>query len=172
LTEWSKPSVTVSIPLAGSVKVASAKPATDKFNDEPTAVLLVESFGLDDKRNAIQLAEEENFRRGSVANMAKNSKVLVEGGRAYDPVSKFPFRTGITVADIRGGERLTREAQRPARVLLMGPAGQLFVQDELADADAIEMHKAAFSEDPSGTAAGFMGREGGGGFPGRGGRGT
>ncbi len=56
----------------------------------------------------------------------------------------------------------------------MGPAGQLFVQDELDDADAIEMHKAAFSEEPSGGAAGFMGRpgaEGRGGFPGPGGRG-
>jgi hypothetical protein len=174
LTEWSKPSVTVSIPLAGSVKVVSTKPATDKFNDEPSTTLLVESFGSDDKGNAIQAAEEDNFHRGSVANMAKDSKVLVEGGRAYDPVSKFPFRTGITVADIRGGERLTRTEQRPARVLLMGPAGQLFVQDELEDADAVDMHKAAFSEDTNGGAAGFMGRggfEGRGGFPGRSGRG-
>ncbi len=112
-TEWSKPSVTVSIPLAGSVKVASTKPATDKFNDEPSATLLVESFGSDEKSNAIQVAEEENFQRGDVANMTKDTKVLVEGGRAYDPVSKFPFRTGIAVVDIRGGERLTRDAQRP-----------------------------------------------------------
>jgi hypothetical protein len=169
LTEWSKPSVTVSIPLAGSVKVASTKPATDKFNDEPSATLLVESFGSDEKGNAIQVAEEESFHRGNVANMTKDTKLLVEGGRAYDPVSKFPFRTGITVADIRGGERLTRKELRPARVLLMGPAGQLFVQDELEDADAIEMHEAAFSEESTSGAGGFMGGfEGRGGFPGRG----
>jgi len=175
LTEWSKPSVTVSIPLAGSVKVASTKPASDKFNDEPSATLLVESFGTDDKGNAIQVAEEESFHRGSVANMTKDTKVLVEGGRAYDPVSRFPFRTGITVADIRGGERLTRDEERPARVLLMGPAGQLFVQDELEDAEAIEMHDSAFSEETSGGAAGYRGGfEGRGGYPGpmgRGGRG-
>jgi hypothetical protein len=174
LTEWSEPCATVSVPLAGGVKVAGTKPAADKFNDEPTATLLVESFGSDEKRNAIQVAEQENFHRGNVANMTKDSKVLVEGGRAYDPVSKFPFRTGITVADIRGGERLTRDQQRPARVLLMGPAGQLFVQNELDDADAIEMHKQTFTEEPPGGAAGFMGRpgaEGRGGFPGPGGRG-
>jgi len=110
-----------------------------------------------------------------VANMTKDTKVLVEGGRAYDPVSKFPFRTGITVADIRGGERLTRDQQRPARVLLMGPAGQLFVQNELDDADAIEMHKQTFTEEPPDGAAGFMGRPGsdrrGGGYLGPGGYG-
>ena len=41
LTEWSKPSRTVTIPLAGSVNVAAAKPATDQFNSEPKATLLV-----------------------------------------------------------------------------------------------------------------------------------
>jgi hypothetical protein len=171
LTEWSKPTAPVSVPLAGSVKVASAKPATDKFNDEPSTSLLVESFGNDEKGNAVQVAEDENFHRGNVANMTKDTKMLVEQNRAYDPVPKFPFRTGITVVDIRGGERLTREAQRPARVLLMGPAGQLFVQDELDDAEAIEMHKAAFAEEaPGGAAGGFMGRpsyEGRGGYPSR-----
>ena len=171
LTEWSKPTAPVSVPLAGSVKVASAKPATDKFNDEPSTSLLVESFGNDEKGNAVQVAEDENFHRGNVANLTKDTKMLVEQNRAYDPVPKFPFRTGITVVDIRGGERLTREAQRTARVLLMGPAGQLFVQDELDDAEAIEMHKAAFAEEaPGGAAGGFMGRpsyEGRGGYPSR-----
>ena len=49
---------------------------------------------------------------------------------------------------------------RPARVLLMGPAGQLFVQDEISEAEFVETHKATFAKEPAGG-AGFMGGEGG-----------
>ena len=62
--------------------------------------------------------------------MTEDTEVLADQGRAIDPYKAFKFQTDITVADIRGGERLTREASRGPRVLLMGPAGQLFVQDE------------------------------------------
>jgi hypothetical protein len=168
LTEWSKASAPVSIPLAGSVHVASTKPATDGFNKEPSVRLLVESFGTDEKGNAIQVAEEADFDRGNVANMTKDTKKIVEQGRAYDPVSDFKFRTGITVIDMQGGERMTRDMQRPGRVLLMGSAGQLFVQTEMNDADVVETHKLTFAEEPTGGAGGGFprggpgyGREGG-----------
>lgn len=170
LTEWSKPSRTVTIPLAGSVSVAGAKPAvTDQYDSEPRATLLVQSFGLDDKRNAIQAAKEKDFQRGNVANMTEDTEVLVDQGRAIDPYKGFKFETDITVADIRGGERITREASRPARVLLMGPAGQLFVQDEVSDSEVVETHRATFTKEaPGGAGGGYMDYGGGRGMPGGG----
>jgi hypothetical protein len=167
MTEWSKPSRPVSIPLSGSVSVAGAKPAADQTNSEPKATLLVQSFGEDAKGNAIEAAKEKDLQRGSVANMTEDAEVLVDQGRAIDPVKGFSFQTGITVADIRGGERLTRDATRPARVLLMGPAGQLFVQDEVSDLEVVEAHRATFAKEPPGGAGGFMGERGG--YGGRGG---
>jgi hypothetical protein len=41
-TKWSAPSLTIGIPLPGSVRLASAKPLTGNlFNEEPSATLLV-----------------------------------------------------------------------------------------------------------------------------------
>ena len=102
MTAWSKPSRTVTVPLAGSVHIAGAKPATDQFNSEPKTTLLVQSFGSDEKRNAIQAAKEKDFQRGNVANMTADTEVLVDQGRAIDPYKAFVFQTDITVADIRG----------------------------------------------------------------------
>ena len=171
LTEWSKPSRTVTIPLAGSVAVAGAKPASDQPNSEPKATLLVQSFSTDEKRNAIEAAKEKDLLRGGVANMTEDTEVLADQGRAIDPFKDFKFQTDITVADIRGGERLTRDVSRPARVLLMGPAGQLFVQDEVSDAEVVETHRATFAKEAPGG-GGFEGggyRGGPGGYGGRGG---
>jgi hypothetical protein len=183
-TDWSEPSRTVSIPLAGNVSVASARPPVEQsFTDEPRAGLLVESFSADDKGKAIQGAKQfDDFRRGYVANRKSETEVILneDGQQFIDKIKDFQFRTGITVVDIRGGERLAgRDNSRPARVLLMDPAGQLFVQKELDDRDAVEMHEAIFSEDADGG-RGFMGGRGGdfggefggpgGAFQGRGGR--
>jgi hypothetical protein len=182
VTDWSDPSPTVSIPLAGDVHVAAAKPASDRFNDEPSTTLLVESFGKDDKQNGIQSAKEKDFKRGSVANMTEDGEVLVEQGRAIDPIKNFPFHTGITVLDIDGGDQLAKDVKKPARVLLMDQAGQLFVQNETDDADAVQLHRDIFADadkqqrgrpgaptggrenprGPGGSQPGFGGRGGGG----------
>jgi hypothetical protein len=173
LTEWSKPSRPVSIPLAGSVFVAGAKPPSDRANDEPRTTLLVESFGMNAGK-AIQASKEKDFVRGGVANMTEDAEILVDQGRAIDPYEDFKFQTDITVADIRGGEKLTREASRPARVLLMGPAGQLFVQEETEDLETVEDHRATFAKEAKNGMGGpgFMGEGGMRGGPGMmGGRG-
>ena len=93
------------------------------------------------------------------------------GGRAIDPFKDFRFQTDITVVDIRGGERTVRSDKRPARVLLMDPAGQLFVQNELDDSDAVEAHRMTFAKEPTGGAGGEYYRGGGEEFGGRGGYG-
>jgi hypothetical protein len=66
-------------------------------------------------------------------------------------------------------------------VLLIGPAGQLFVRDEVGDSETVDIHKATFAKEPpaGGGFGGEMGGRGGmmgpggmgpGGMGGRGGR--
>ncbi|HEY2415502.1 MAG TPA: hypothetical protein VGI40_24885 [Pirellulaceae bacterium] len=158
--DWSEPSPIVSIPLAGNVHVAAAKPASDRLNDEPSATLLVDSFGSDDKGKATEAAKEDEFKRGSVANMTKDVEILDnQGQQAFIDLAKnFQFRTGITVIDIDGGEQLAKDLKKPARVLLMDPAGQLFVQNEVDDQDAVQLHRDIFSDaDKKGTRTGGRG---------------
>jgi hypothetical protein len=47
----------------------------------------------------------------------------------------------------------------------MGPAGQLFVKDEIGDAEVVATHRATFAKEPPGGAGGYMGE---GGYGGRG----
>ena len=82
---------------------------------------------------------------------------------AIDQVESFKFHTGITVLDVAGGESMGRETL-PAKVLLMGPAGELYVRNELEDKQAVEYHKAVFDKKNQGM-------PGEGGYPGRGGYG-
>jgi hypothetical protein len=88
VAEWSEPTPSVGIPLAGSVKLAGIKlPSGGNVNDEPTIKLLVESFNVDEKGNAIKAAEEQDTRRGYVANMTKRDQRYIGPGRAYSYVS-------------------------------------------------------------------------------------
>lgn len=175
VSEWSEPTPTIGIPLTGSVRLAETKlPAAGKLNDEPVAKLLVESLNLDENRNAIKAAEESDFRRGYVANMAtRNQKYIGPDGRWIDEVESFTFLTGITLLDVDGGESLGKDATAPSRVLLMGPAGELYVRNEQDDMQYVEIHRAIMEADKK---RGTMGGEGGygspgGGYGGEGGRG-
>lgn len=160
-TEWSKPSPTVGIPLAGDVRVAGAKAANDsRYNDEPRLNLMITSFGIGEENRPIQAAkEEEDLRRGSVANMTEDVEVLVEGGNYIDEVKSFPFRTGITVVDIRGGEKLPNKLLTPAQALLMDPTGHLYVRQEEEDFDEVDHHRLLFAKPEKGSqGAPFGGR--------------
>jgi hypothetical protein len=164
--EWSDPTPTVGIPLAGSAKLAKVKlPAPGNFNDEPSATLLVESFDVDAENNAIQAAREVDLRRGSVANLtARKQEYLGPDGTWIDEVESFKFHTGITVLDMAGGESMGRETL-PAKVLLMGPHGEMYVRNEIDDKPAVDYHKAVFDKKNQGQ----PGAEGM--YPGRGGYG-
>jgi hypothetical protein len=167
---WSDPSPTVGIPLAGSTRLVDVKiSSADKFNDEPTANLLVEAFDLDEKGNAIQAANKKEFRRGGVANMVEDAKYLGEGW--IDVWEKFKFVTGMTLLDIQGGKKLAKDYTSPGRVLVMGPAGELYIRNELDDKQAVEYHELVY--DPDDKRKNQPGLEGPQGFgPGsRGGRG-
>ena len=117
--EWSEPSRTVGIPLAGSVKLAGAKPtAPGRISDEPSVKLLVESFDFDEKGNAIQASTQRDFQRGYVANLVtKRQEYLGPGGQWIDTLETFKFFTGMTVLDMEGGESLGKDATAPARAI-------------------------------------------------------
>jgi hypothetical protein len=147
--DWSAPSRTVGIPIAGSVKLAEAKPPTSgRVNDEPTVKLLVESFEVDAGGNAIQAEALRDFRRGYVANFVeKDQKYLGPGGMWIDELESFNFFTGMTIVDMNGGETLGKDATAPARVLIMDPAGELHIRSEMDDKEAVTNHKLLFEED-------------------------
>ena len=147
---WSEPSPTVGIPMAGSVRLADVKiPSAEKFNDEPSATLLVQGFDVDDRGSAIQAAiEKKGFQRGYVANMVEDAEYLGGGGMYIDTQPDFKFLTGMTLLDIDGGTKLTRDMTVPARILLMGPAGELYIRNEIDDKPIVDYHRMLF-EKPS-----------------------
>jgi hypothetical protein len=147
--DWSAPSRTVGIPIAGGVKLAEARPpAAGRVSDEPIAKLLVESFEVDAGGNAIQAEALRDFRRGEVANFVeKDQKYLGPGGIWTDELESFNFFTGMTVVDMSGGETLGKDATAPARVLIMDPAGELHIRSEMDDQEAVNYHKLIFEED-------------------------
>ncbi|HEY4234540.1 MAG TPA: hypothetical protein VGM76_13990, partial [Lacipirellulaceae bacterium] len=56
---------------------------------------------------------------------------------------------------------LAKDIKKPARILLMDPAGQLFVQNELDDADVVQLHRDTFAEpDKRGGRPGMRGEAG------------
>jgi hypothetical protein len=159
IDDWSAPSRTVGIPIAGSVKLAEAKPtASGRVSDEPTVKLLVESFEVDASGNAIQAEALRDFRRGYVANFVeKDQKYLGPGGVWIDELESFNFFTGMTVVDMNGGEALGKDATAPARVLIMDPAGELHIRSEMDDKEAVANHKLIFEQDKRRDREGEMG---------------
>ena len=170
--KWSDPSPAVGIPMNGNVRLAETKvPAADKANDEPTVKMLVEAFDVDESGAPIQAAAEKDFKRGSVANMVQDTEYLVDA-MTIDTQKDFKFFTGMTLLDVDGGTKIAgaRDMNYPARILVMGPAGELYIHNELDDKSYVDFHKATFekSADPRMGPGG----EGGPGAPPRGGKRT
>ncbi len=147
--EWSKPSPTLSIPQAGVIRVAETTDSGSRARSEPIARMLVESFGIDEKGNAQQAFKELVARRGSVMNFQGEVEVLVEGGRFIEKIEDFGIDTGVTVLDIDGGEKYTREMTAPTQTLFMDASGRLYLRDELRDEREVAMHRAMFDESKS-----------------------
>jgi hypothetical protein len=164
--KWSDPSPTVGIPLSGDVRLVDVKPFTpERINDEPVAKMLVQSFDIDEKGNAIQAANEKELRRGAVANMVEDAEYLGDGPW-IDTRDKFKFVTGMAVLDMDGGNKLARDYTSPGRVLVMGPAGEFYIRNEMDDKQDVVYHKLLFAKEPRGVNGEF----GPGGPPPRGGR--
>jgi hypothetical protein len=145
-------------------------PAAEKIGDEPAVNLLVESFDIDAENNSIQAANKKEFRRGSVANFVEDAEYLGPGMPPWiDTKEDFKFVTGLTVIDIEGGKKLTKDYLSPGKVMLMGSAGELYIRNELDDKPAVDYHQFIFEKRKNPMGMEEMG-PGGGRMP-RGGRG-
>jgi hypothetical protein len=167
--KWSDPSPAVGIPMAGNVRLAETKiPSADKLNDEPVVKLLVEAFDVDDAGSPIQAAAEKDVRRGYVANMVQDAEYLVDP-TMIDTQANFKFFTGMTLLDVDGGGKLAKDMTYPARVLVMGPAGEMYIRSDMEDKPYVDSHRMIFEKvDPRRTPGGPGGPEGGPGGPGGG----
>jgi hypothetical protein len=163
--KWSEPSPAVGIPMAGNVRLAETKiPAAP--TDEPTVKLLVEAFDVDSAGTLIQGAAEKDFRRGYVANWVGDARYQPDP-TMVDTQPSFKFATGMTLLDVDGGGKLTRDMTYPSRILVMGPAGELYIRNDADDKPYVQTFHAIFDEttDKRGNPAG-PGPEGGPGGPG------
>lgn len=155
--EWSEPSPAVGIPLAGSVYLAEAKLPSKGINDEPTVKLMVETFDVDaTEGTAVQITKEKDFRRGHVVNLNEKMKYagVSERGRWIDTYDSYKLQTGMTVLDVEGADKLTKDFSAPARALLMDPAGELIIRKELDDDPSVEYLRALFAEPKKGRGEG------------------
>ena len=154
IDKWSDPSPIVGIPMAGNVRLASVKvPPAEKFNDEPTATMLVEAFDVDETGGPIQSAVEKDLRRGYVANMVQDAEYLIDP-TLIDTMPSFKFMTGMTLLDVDGGTKLVRDYTAPARALVMGPAGELYIRSELNDKTDVQNHRILFAKPDKRAGAG------------------
>jgi hypothetical protein len=170
VSKFSDPSPTVGIPLAGNVRLAKVSvPPPERITEEPTVRLMVEAFDIDEGNNPIQAAAEKDYRRGYVANFVEDAEYLGEGGLWIDTQKEFKFLTGMMVLDLDGGAKLTREMTVPSRMLVMGPAGDLYIHHENDDKPLVEYHRLLFEKPVGDKRKGGPGGgpEGPGGTPGR-----
>jgi hypothetical protein len=89
-----------------------------------------------------------------------------------DTQANFKFFTGMTLLDVDGGTKISKESKDltvPARILVMGPAGELYIRNEADDKSYIQSFHMVFDEttDKRGNPIGPEG-PGGPGGPGRG----
>jgi hypothetical protein len=145
--KWSDPTPTVGIPMAGNVRLADTKiPAG--VNDEPNVKLLVEAFDVDEAGLPIQAALESDktwFRRGNVVNMVQDAEYLVDP-TMIDTKANFQFLTGMTLLDVDGGTKLSRDMTVPSRILVMGSAGEMYIRNEIDDKPYVESHRKTFEK--------------------------
>jgi hypothetical protein len=141
-TDWSEPSPIASVPQAGRVFVAEAKPSSANVGSEPEARLLVKTL---DKAQLAEAALGSWFTRGAVINqMATKAQIIWSqainpGEEEQSESPDFNFVTGLTLLDFRGGEELNknRDLKAPASVLFMDSAGKLILKNELDDVQTV-----------------------------------
>jgi hypothetical protein len=144
--KWSDPSPAVGIPMAGNVRLAETKiPSAEKANDEPVVKMIVEAFDADEAGTPIQGAAEKDFRRGYVANMIGDARYQPDP-TMVDTQPNFKFFTGMTLLDVDGGGKLAKDMTYPARVLVMGPAGELYIRNDTDDKPYVQTFHAIFDE--------------------------
>jgi hypothetical protein len=168
--------------MAGDAFVVGAKlPSGRGATAEGSLDLLVQSYSIDEDRRAVKASLLRPAKVGSVLNFTKDAEVVSPDGRYLVSMKGFPFTTGLTVVDFRGGEELPGKKTAPVSALMMDAGGRLFIHDQLSDKKAVDTYRAVYEGEGDaaygggGGYGGEYGGRGGGGeyggeFGGRGGR--
>ena len=80
-----------------------------------------------------------------VANLTDDGWYIGEGW--VDQWKGFKFVTGMTVLDIDGGKSLSKNYTSPGRLLVMGPAGELYIRNEIDDKPSVTNYLLLFDEE-------------------------
>jgi hypothetical protein len=175
LTDWSDPSPIASVPLPVRLYLVAAEPA--KPTAAPEAEILIKAL---DSKFAAEIARKEKASRGAVLNVREKAEVVWSNNYEEEQDPEFNFRTGATLVDVQGGEKLgktNRNLVAPGRAVMMDAAGKLSILHELKDAPVVQDFDATKEMDQDGMGGGRGGYEmdggrgGGRGGRGRGGRG-
>ena len=118
----------------------------------------MKAFGKEPKTGKWIEATPEDFDRdpgyprGSVLNFQADGEFLADSGTYIDKVDRFLFTTGVTVVDIRGGERLGgKDLQAPSQVMLMDPSGNFVIRREFDDAAEVTAARDLYSKKRDGA---------------------
>jgi uncharacterized membrane protein YgcG len=173
LTDWSEPSPIASVPLPVRLYLVSSEPAKLVANSSPVAEILIKAL---DSKFAAEIARKEKVTRGMVLNVREKAEVVWSNNYEEEQDPEFNFRTGTTLVDVQGGEKLSsknRNLVAPGRAVIMDAAGKLSIQHELKDAPVVKDFDATKEMDQDGMGGGRGGFEMDGGRGGgrRGGRG-
>jgi hypothetical protein len=170
LTDWSDPSPIASVPLPVRLYLVAAEPA--KPTAPPEAEILIKAL---DSKFAAEIARKEKASRGAVLNVREKAEVVWSNNYEEEQDPEFNFRTGTTLVDVQGGEKLgktNRNLVAPGRAVMMDAAGKLSILHELKDAPVVQDFDATKEMDQDGMGGGRGGYEmDGGRGGGRGGRG-
>ena len=179
LTEWSDPSDAVAMPRDAEILVASVKPPpAGRVTMEPKATIGITYFYMD---TGDELFEENEVLRGQLLNFLERElpegmapvEDAAAGGNwldTFNPITvgktapkpedeeapTVDYLTESILLDMAGGERLPgkdRDMHEPGMLLLLDPDGNLFVKNELDDAEKFpkeEVAPAVGELDPTG----------------------
>src|SRR6476646_3098960 len=79
-----------------------------------------------------------------------------------DTQHSFKFFTGAPLLDVDGGGNLAKDMTYPARALVMGPAGEMYIRSDMEDKPYVDSHRMIFEKaDPRRAPGGPGGPEGG-----------
>lgn len=138
LTEWSEPSPIASVPLPVRLYLVAAEPAKPVAGSSPEAEILIKAL---DSKFAAEIARKEKVTRGAVLNVREKAEVVWSNNYEVEQDPEFNFRTGTTLVDVQGGEKLSsknRDLVAPGRAVVMDAAGKLSIQHELKDAPVVK----------------------------------
>ena len=135
----SAPSPIASVPMLARAFISKTKPAReDNYYAEPELQVLLKTY---DGAEAIEAAKLESVERGRVLNTHDTANVIWTESDSDEVKTDFDFFTGITLIDVLGGENMHRKNRDflvPSQALMMDASGQLYVQSQMDDTNAVE----------------------------------